>query len=113
MVPPALIQRIYGPHRVLSLHDLLTQIAERHIEAQSLLQTLVQPYDHTDYSQRLLNGTFCVLNAGAPPLRQGFTLRQESSMADVSQNLCNLQLLISAIWAADLLINHINGECRI
>lgn len=82
--PPPLLQRLYPGDPVLSLYDVLLRLSRSSREAQQLKDTLLQPFDHVEYSQDLLFGTYCVVNAGAPPLQDGFTLHQSSDQLEVS-----------------------------
>jgi hypothetical protein len=43
--------------------------------------------DHEDFSRRLLTDTLCIVGEAAPPLRDGFTLQQNSSQTEVSSHM--------------------------
>ncbi|KAL4423217.1 hypothetical protein ABPG77_000009 [Micractinium sp. CCAP 211/92] len=74
--PPPLLQRLYGEGNVVCLRELLLRLCALSHEAAALPAALVQPHDHADYAQVLLERTWCVLRADAPPLRDGFSLSQ-------------------------------------
>ncbi|PSC73504.1 telomerase reverse transcriptase [Micractinium conductrix] len=76
--PPPLLTRLYGEGEVLSLRQLLLRLSALSREAAPLPTALVQPHDHADFSQALLERTWCVLRSGSPPLRDGFSLSQAS-----------------------------------
>lgn len=80
---PPLLKCLYGEERVVPLRDLLLALSRLSRNAAHLGATLVQPHDHRDYAQRLLGSTLCVVNAGAPALRDGFSLQQMSNQAEV------------------------------
>ena len=90
---PPLLQRLYGAGNVLSLRDLVLRLSQSSTEAQRLRDTLVQPFDHSDYSQSLLTETLCVLSPGAPPLQDGFSLLQTADQLEVSGALGRGDLL--------------------
>jgi hypothetical protein len=81
--PPRLLQRLYGAANVLPLGDLVLQLARSSREAAALPDTLVQPFDHSDYADALLARTFCIVRPGAPPLSDGFSLRRASTQVEV------------------------------
>ena len=81
--PPPLLQRLYGTAKVCSLRDLLIDLSRSSHHARALKDTLVQPYDHTDYSQGLLGNTYCVVNPGAQKLAEGFTLQRSFDQLEV------------------------------
>ena len=82
--PPPLLQRLYGAGKVFCLRDLLLDLSNSSRDAQVLRDTLVQPFDHTDYSQTLLSRTYCALKPGAPPLADGFSLQRTSDQLEAS-----------------------------
>jgi hypothetical protein len=81
--PPALLERLFGDSKVVTLHQLLLRLASLSSEASHLRHTLVTALDHPDYSSRLLANTFCVADPGAPPLRDGFSLKQVSNQTEL------------------------------
>lgn len=93
--PPPLLVRLYGADRVLCLRDLLFELSRSSAQAQVLGETLVQPFDHAGYSSNLLNDTFCIVERGAPPLNDGFSLAQSSSQLEVSAIVKTCPPLIS------------------
>ena len=82
--PPPMLIRLYGADKVLCLRDMLLELSKSSRDAQALRETLVQPLDHTDYSHNLLTGTYCVLKPGAPPLAEGFSLKQTCDQLQVN-----------------------------
>ena len=80
--PPALLQRVYGVEAITSLEALLLRLAEASPEAAGLGARLVQDGDPPAYAA-LLRRTWCVLRAGAPPLRGGFPLQQACTQEQV------------------------------
>lgn len=77
--------RLYGAGKVKCLRDLLLELSKSSSDAEALRETLVQPLDHTDYSHNLLNGTYCIIKPGAPPLAEGFSLRQTCDQLQASR----------------------------
>jgi hypothetical protein len=84
--PPPMLMRLYGAGKVLCLRDLLLEMSKSSRDAEGLRETLVQPLDHTDYSHNLLTGTFCIIKPGAPPLAEGFSLKQSSDQLQASKH---------------------------
>lgn len=81
---PQILLKIYGEGCVLNLHDYLIRLSTQSSNACSLESSLVQPQDHPDYSQALLQNIFCIVRPGATPLREGFTLQATRNQEDVS-----------------------------
>lgn len=79
---PKLLQVVLGKDRVVSLRGLLTSVAKERVEAQRLVTTLARESDHPEY-KKLLDQTWCYVEASVSVLKQGFTLDQYSSQADV------------------------------
>lgn len=83
--PPPMLIRLYGAGKVLRLRDLLLELSKSSRDAEALREILVQPLDHTDYSHNLLNGTYCIIKSGAPPLAEGFSLKQTCDQLQASR----------------------------
>jgi hypothetical protein len=83
--PPPMLIRLYGADKVFCLRDLLLELSKSSRDAEALREILVQPLDHTDYSHSLLNGTYCIIKPGAPPLAEGFSLRQTCDQLQASR----------------------------
>ncbi len=75
-----------GADKVLCLRDLLLELSTSSRDAEALKETLLQPLDHTDYSHSLLTGTYCVIKPGAPPLAEGFSLKQTCDQLQASKS---------------------------
>jgi hypothetical protein len=89
---PPLLERLYGADNVITLKELLIRLSGASAAASELQHTLVGPLDHPDYATGLLANTLCVVNRGAPPLLDGFSLQQASSQMQLIHRAIEAQL---------------------